>query len=76
MHTTTGPFGATFIHNADMSGGVDIVTLNGRVTVQFGDLLHLITEHVRRERIAQMENADAVTLLGLTRREWDYTHQK
>lgn len=56
-----------FWHNGGFDGDVEI-GFEGegpRITVPFSALRALVAEHVRREKIAALEQANAIELLGL-----------
>lgn len=66
-HTTNAPGGTAFIHNGDYSGDVEIVAADKTrgVTIPFEDLMWVVADYVRLQRISKIEEASALSLLGL-----------
>lgn len=65
MHTFKGPSGTTFNYHSDMSGDVYVDTAEGHLKVPGRDLLALVAEYVRLERITVIESMEADELLGV-----------
>ena len=65
MHTTKID-DHSFIHDGDFHGPVTLVALDGsRVVIAASTLIEFVSEIVRRERLARLEQAGARELLGL-----------
>lgn len=56
-----------FMYNSDLSGDVEICVDDVAFPVPGAALLAFVAEYVRRERIAEIENAEPFNLLGLAR---------
>lgn len=55
----------TFHHNNDLSGDVVIERHDKRIMVPAEELVEFVAEHVRRQRIADLERMDFREVLGL-----------
>lgn len=65
MHTTTCGE-TTFSHHGDYSGPVTIRVQNGAsLDVPGGDLIAFVAEYVRAVKIAELESARALEILGV-----------
>lgn len=70
MHSFTAPSGRTYLHNGDFSGDVtvalplDVVRGDSLIaSIPMADLVALVAEKIRRERISELENMTASAIL-------------
>ncbi len=70
MHTTRGRAGTVFLHNGGYDGDVIIqtnqMTSDGEAIVPMADILQLVADQVRSQRIARLEDASPEEILGLS----------
>jgi hypothetical protein len=76
MHSFDAPSGATYFHNGDFSGTVEVIARileteefdsdTGKVEIPFEDMKALVAQHVRNARIEAIENGDDYSLEAIS----------
>jgi hypothetical protein len=64
-HTTKG-YETIFIHNSDMSGEITIKNDNGELNVSGNNIVNFVLEHLRNEKIGQLEQMNERQLKNAT----------
>ena len=64
MHTFNGK-SCTIFHNGDMSGNLIIAKDNVEIKIDSQDILDLVAEYIRQEKISKLEQMETNELLNL-----------